>query len=171
VVRSALSVSNRSVQAASLNVSDIDHRVRQMPSKAPHRIFVEEAGPWGDWLSRYLRQKDSDCWGVAPSRMPQQAGDRVQTDRRDAVYLARLARSGDRPAVSVPTVEEEAMRALTRARAATLSDLKAATLRRTAFGLRHDSRSTGHAHGGPAPLRWLSEGVCPPPAQHIVFPA
>jgi transposase len=132
-------------------------------------IFVSEAGPCGSWLSRYLRKKDDDCWVVAPSLMPPKAGDRVTTDRRDAMQLARLARSGDRTAVSVPTGEEEAMRDLTRARAETLSDRKAATFRLTAFLLRHALRSTGRANWSPAPLRWLSDVVCPTPAQHSVF--
>ena len=43
---------------------------------------------------RYLRQKDYDSWEVAPSLIPKKAGERVKTDRRDAVPLARLARSG-----------------------------------------------------------------------------
>jgi transposase len=148
---------------------DSDQRIRKMPSQATHLIFVSEAGPWGYWLYRYLRQKDDACWGVAPSLMPKKAGDRITTDRRDALPLARLARSGDRTAVSVPTGEDEAMRDLTRAREDTLSALKDATVRRKAFLLRHDIRDTGPAHGGPAPLRGLAEVVCPPPAQPIVF--
>jgi transposase len=83
--------------------------------------------------------------------------------------LARLARSGDLPAVSVPKVEDEAMRELTRVREETLSDRKAAKFRRKAFLLRHDIRYTGRANWSPAPLRWLSEVVCPTPAQPIVF--
>jgi transposase len=81
---------------------DIDHLVRKMPAKATHLIFVSEAGPCGSWLYRYLTTKGYDCWGVAPSLMPKKSGDRVQTNRRDAVPLARLARSGDLPLVSVP---------------------------------------------------------------------
>ena len=103
--------------------------------------------------------------------IPKKPGDRVTTDRRDAVQLARLARSDDRTTVSVPTVNDEAMRDLTRAREDTISDLKDATLRLTAFVLRHDIRAVGRANGGPAHLRWLSEVVCPTPAQHIVFQA
>jgi transposase len=68
----------------------------------------------------------------------------------------------------VPKVEEEAMRALTRAREDTLSDLKATKCRLKAFLLRHDIRYTGRATWGPAPLRWLSEVVCATPAQQIV---
>src|SRR5262249_3046695 len=59
---------------------DIDQLVRQRPSKANHLIFVYEAGPCGSWLYRYLTQKDYPCWVVAPSLMPQKAGDRVKTD-------------------------------------------------------------------------------------------
>ena len=84
---------------------DIDQRLRKMPSKATHLVFISAAGPCGSWLYRYLRKKDYDCWVVAPSRIPKKAGDRVKTDRRDAVQLARLARAGDLTAVSVPTVE------------------------------------------------------------------
>jgi len=148
---------------------DIDQLIRKMPSKAKPLIFVYEAGPCGYWLYRYLRQKDYDCWVVAPSLIPQKAGDRIKTDRRDAMQLARLARSGDLTAVYVPTVEDEAIRDLTRVREDTLSDLKAAKFRLKAFLLRHDIRYTGRANWSPAHLRWLSEVVCPTPAQQIVF--
>lgn len=117
-----------------------------------------------------MPKKDYDCWVVAPSLIPKKAGNRVKTDRRDALQLARLARSGDLTAVYVPKVEDEAMRDLTRAREDTLSDLKDAKFRLNAFLLRHDIRYTGRANWSPAHLRWLSEVVCPTPTQHIVFP-
>ena len=150
---------------------DIDQLVRKMPSKAPHLIFVYEAGPCGYWLYRYVTKKGYDCWVVAPSLVPQKAGDRVTTDRRDAMQLARLARSGDLTVVYVPKVEDEAIRDLTRAREDTLSDLKDAKFRLKAFLLRHDIRYTGRANWSPAHLRWLSEVVCPTPAQQLVFQA
>jgi transposase len=93
----------------------------------------------------------------------------VKTARRDAVQLARLMRSGDLTPVYVPTVEDEAIRDLSRAREDALRDLKAAKFRLKAFLLRHDIRYTGRATWGPAHLRWLSEVVCPTPAQHMVF--
>ena len=148
---------------------DIDHLIRTMQSKATHVIFVYEAGPCGSWLSRYFTNKGDDCWVVAPSLIPKKPGDRIKTDRRDAVQLARLARSGDLTPVSVPQVDDAAIRDLTRAREDTLSDGKDATLRLKAFLLRHDIRYTGRANWSPAHLRWLSEVVCPTPAQHIVF--
>jgi transposase len=148
---------------------DIDQLIRKMQSKATHLIFVYEAGPCGYWLYRYLTKKGYDCWVVAPSLIPKKPGDRVKTDRRDAVQLARLARSGDLTAVYVPKVEDEAIRDLARAREDTLRDLKSAKFRLKAFLLRHDIRYTGRATWGPAHLRWLAEVVCPTPAQQIVF--
>jgi transposase len=148
---------------------DIDSLSRKMQSKANHLIFVYEAGPCGYWLYRYLSKQGYDCWVVAPSLIPKKPGDRVKTDRRDAVQLARLARSGDLTVVYVPKVEDEAIRDLTRAREDTLRDLKSAKFRLKAFLLRHDIRYSGRATWGPAHLRWLAEVVCPTPAQQIVF--
>jgi transposase len=149
--------------------ADIDHLVRKLQSKAQHLVFVYEAGPCGYWLYRYLSKKGYHCWVVAPSLIPKKAGDRVKTDRRDAMQLARLMRSGDLTPVYVPTVDDEAIRDLTRAREDAINDLKAAKFRLKAFLLRHDIRYTGRATWSPAHLRWLSEVVCPTPAQQIVF--
>ena len=107
----------------------IDQLIRQMPSQATHLIFVYEAGPWRLLALPFFLPKGYDCGVVAPSLIPQKPGDRVKTDRRDAVPLARLARAGDLTAVDVPTVEDEAMRALTRAREAALSALNDAKCR------------------------------------------
>jgi transposase len=150
---------------------DLDQRIRHMPAKAQHVLLIYEAGPCGDWLDRYRTTKGDDGWVVAPSRMPQKAGDRVTTDRRDAVPRARLARSGDLTAVDVPTVADDAMRDLSRARADTRSALQDATVRLNACWRRHDSRDTGRAHGRPAQLRGLAEVVGPTPAQPLVFQA
>jgi transposase len=109
------------------------------------------------------------CWVVAPSLIPKQAGDRVNTDRRDAIPLARLMRSGDVTPVYVPRVDDEAIRDLTRAREDTIRDLQAAKFRLKAFLLRHDIRYTGRATWSPAHLRWLNAVVCPTPAQQMVF--
>jgi transposase len=102
--------------------------------------------------------------------LPPRPGARGQTARRAALPCARLRRAGDLPPVDGPPGAEAASRDLGRARAEALRDLQAATLRLTALWRRHDIRSTGPAPGPPAPLRWRSEGVCPPPAQHSVFP-
>ncbi len=148
---------------------DIDHLIRQLQSKAKHLVFVYEAGPCGSWLSRDLTKPGHVCWVVAPARIPKRAGDRVKTDRRDAVQLARLMRSGDLTPVYVPKVEDEAVRDLSRAREDALRDLKAAKFRLKAFLLRQDIRYAGSANWGPAHLRWLAAVGCPTPAQQIVF--
>ena len=147
---------------------DIDPLIRKMPSNSQHLIVVYEAGPCGYWRYRYLTQQGHVCGVVAPSLIPKTPGDRVKTNRRDAIKLARLMRSGDLTPVYVPTVDDEALRDLCRAREAALRDLKTATFRLKAFRLRHDIRYTGRATWGPAHLRWLSEVVCPTPAQQIV---
>ena len=78
-------------------------------------------------------------------------------------------RSGDLTPVYVPQVEDEAIRDLCRAREDAIHDLKAAKFRLKAFLLRQDIRYTGRATWNSAHLRWLSEVVCPTPAQQIVF--
>lgn len=79
-----------------------------------------------------------------------------------------LMRSGNLTPAYVSTVEDEALRDLSRAREAALRALKAATCRLKTCLRRHDSRSTGRATWGPAHLRWLSEVVWPTPAQQVV---
>ena len=148
---------------------DIDKLLRKLQAKGKKLHLVYEAGPCGYWLYRYLTKKGRKCWGVAPSQIPQKAGDRVKTDRRDAMQLARLLRSGDLTPIYVPAVEDEAIRDLVRAREDALKDLKAAKVRLKAFLLRQDIRYEGRATWGPAHLRWLANVVCPTPAQQIVF--
>jgi transposase len=148
---------------------DIDKLIRRLQAKGKLLHFVYEAGPCGYWLYRYLTKKNLKCWVVAPSCIPKKAGDRVKTDRRDAVQLARLLRSDDLTPVYIPSVEDEAIRDLVRAREDALKDLKAAKVRLKAFLLRQDIRYEGRANWGAAHLRWLAEVVCPTPAQQIVF--
>jgi transposase len=148
---------------------DIDHLIRRLQSKSPHLVFVYEAGPCGYWLYRYLTHKGHVCSVVAPSLIPKKPGDRVKTNRRDAIKLARLMRSGDLTPVYIPKVDDEAIRDLCRAREDAMRDLKATKFRLKAFLLRHDIRYVGRATWSPAHLRWLSEVVCPTPAQQIVF--
>jgi transposase len=145
--------------------SDIDKLTRQLKAKALRLVFAYEAGPSGYGLYRYLLSKGYTCVVVAPSLIPRRSGDRVKTDRRDAVQLARLMRSGDLSSVYVPKIEDEAIRDLSRAREDTLKGLKAAKLRLKSFLLRHGIYYTGRASWTPAHLRWLAEVVCPTPTQ------
>jgi len=148
---------------------DIDKLIRTLQSKGAALVFVYEAGPCGYWLYRYLTRKGLPCHVVAPSLIPRKPGDRVKTDRRDAITLARLMRTGDLTSIYVPQVQDEAIRDLSRAREDAMRDLKAAKYRLKAFLLRQDIRYAGRASWNPAHLRWRSEVVCPTPAQQIVF--
>src|SRR5882724_2047409 len=148
---------------------DIDNLIRKLQGKGKKLHLVYEAGPCGYWLYRYLTKKKLTGWVVAPSCIPKKASDRVKTDRREAMQLARLLRSGDLTPVYIPSVEDEAIRDVVRAREDALKDLKTAKVRLKAFLLRQDIRYEGRATWGPAHLRWLANVVCPTPAQQIVF--
>jgi len=149
--------------------ADIDRLIRRLQGKAPALRFAYEAGPSGYGLYRYLTGKGLVCEVVAPSLIPRRPGDNVKTDRRDAVELARLLRSGDLTAVYVPTVEDEAIRDLCRARDAARVTLKDAKLRLKAFLLRLGLHYVGRADWNAAHKRYLAKVVCPTPAQQIVF--
>src|SRR5262245_36207327 len=75
--------------------SDIDKLLRRLHSQASRLVIAYEAGPCGYVLHRYLTGKGLECKVVAPSLVPKRPGDKVKTDRRDAVEIARLLRSGD----------------------------------------------------------------------------
>ena len=79
--------------------------------KKDHQLrVVYEAGPCGYQIYRYLHSKNIDCAVVAPSMIPKRSGDRIKTDRRDAINLVRLFRAGELTSIYVPTVEDEAIR-------------------------------------------------------------
>jgi transposase len=148
---------------------DIDKLLKQLHLRGRHLRIVYEAGPCGFWLQRYLHKKGLECSVVAPSLIPRRPGDRVKTDRRDALQLARLHRAGELSAIHVPDIADEAVRDLSRAREDAQRDLKSAKFRLKAFLLRQDIRYEGQARWTPAHLRWLARVVCPTPAQQIVF--
>ncbi len=99
-----------------------------------------EAGPTGYALHRQLTTLGIDCMVVAPSLIPKQPGNKVKTDRRDALKLARLLRSGDLTPVWVPDEAHEALRNLVRARADAKADQLRAKHRLSKFLLRQGCR-------------------------------
>lgn len=99
-----------------------------------------EAGPCGYAVYWDLTKMGIACEVVAPTLIPTKAGDRVKTDRRDAVKLARSYRSGDLTAVWVPDREHESLRDLVRAREAAKGDEKRARHRLSKFFLRRGLR-------------------------------
>ncbi len=158
-----------SLGAIGTRQSDIDTLIRRLESKGAPLVFSDGAGPCGSWLSRDPTGKGLAGQVVRPSPIPREAGGRVKTDRRDAIALARVMRSGDLSAIDVPGVEAEALRDLSRGRDDAMQDLTRRTRRLTSVLLRHDVRSEGRANWNPAPLRWLPAVVCPTPPQQIVF--
>jgi transposase len=157
------------VGAIGTRQADIDQMVRRLESKTPTLVFAYEAGPTGYGLHRYLTGRGFECRVVAPSLIPKRPGDKVKTDRRDAVELARLLRSGDLTGVYVPSIEDEAIRDLSRARDAARLTMKSAKVRLKAFLLRLGRHYEGRADWTEAHRRYLAKVVCPTPAQQIVF--
>jgi transposase len=96
-----------------------------------------EAGPTGYVLYRWLLELNVPCTIVAPSLIPKRAGDRVKTDKRDALRLAQLFRAGELTSVYIPTPEDEALRDLVRAREDAKEDLCRHKQRLGKFLLRH----------------------------------
>ena len=104
----------------------------------PGRVWAcYEAGPTGYELARTLQRVGMRCEVIAPSLIPTRPGERVKTDKRDARRLARLFRAGELTAVRVPSVTEEAVRDLCRARADMVIDRTRARHRLLQFLLRH----------------------------------
>src|SRR5665648_356844 len=102
----------------------------------PDPAVTYEAGPTGYELARALAAAGVPCLVAAPSRIPRAPGDRVKTDRRDAVRLARLLRLEELVAVRVPGLAEEAARDLVRAREDARGDLMRARHRLSKLLLR-----------------------------------
>ena len=110
-----------------------------------------------------------DCVVVAPSLIPKKPGERVKTNRRDAVTLARLHRTGELTSVWVPDATHEAVRDLARAREGGSEDLRKKRQQLLAFLLRHGRLFSGRQHWTLAHLRWLAHQSFEHPAQQIVF--
>jgi transposase len=123
-----------------------------------------EAGPGGYGLHRLLSSLGVACQVVAPSLVPKGSRDRVKTDRRDAVRLARLHRAGELTAIRVPSAQEEAIRDLVRVRADLVADLKRAKQRLLAMLLRHGTVWRAGDYWTIAHRQWIAGLVFDDPA-------
>jgi len=129
-----------------------------------------EAGPTGFVLYWQLTQLGVDCVVVAPTLVPKKPGDRVKTDRRDALKLARSHRSGDLTAVWVPDEDSEALRDLVRQREAAKQDQLRARHRLTKFLLRTGQRPPlGLKAWTERYMRWLEQVRFTQPAQEVTL--
>ena len=122
------------------NRADAVRKLVKKLGPADHLRMCYEAGPTGYVVYWQLAQLGVACDVVAPSLVPVKAGDRVKTDRRDALKLARSYRAGDLTPVAVPDAAQEALRDLVRAREAAKKDQLRARHRFGKFLLRHGRR-------------------------------
>ncbi|HUB50353.1 MAG TPA: IS110 family transposase [Acetobacteraceae bacterium] len=130
--------------------------VRKLAAKYRRLVFCYEAGPTGYGLHRQLKELGHECLVVAPSLIPRKPGDRVKTNRRDAMSLARQLRAGDLTAVWVPDARHEAMRDLTRARWATVRDLRSKRQQVSSLLLRLGRHYPRRTKWGKAHKAWLA---------------
>ncbi|MEJ1958499.1 MAG: IS110 family transposase [Nitrosomonadales bacterium] len=143
--------------------------VKQLRKGNANLSFCYEAGPCGYGIHRQLTDLGWDCQVVAPSLIPKKAGDRIKTDRRDSLMLARLHRAGELTAVWVPDGAQEALRDLTRAR----EDMKHLQIqvrqRLLGFLLRHGRRYDGKTKWTLTHYRWMETVKFEHAVQQIVF--
>lgn len=128
-----------------------------------------EAGPCGYGLYRQLRALGHDCLVAAPSLIPKKPGERVKTDRRDCLALARLHRAGELTAVWVPEAAHEAMRDLVRTRMAAQKHLARSRQELQGFLLRHGRIYQGRSPWSRAHRLWLAGLRFEHPAQQIAL--
>ena len=143
--------------------------MRKLQQKATLKVCYE-AGACGYVLYRQLATMGIDCIVVAPTLIPVKSGDRVKTDRRDALKLARYLRAGELTAVWVPEPAHEALRDLVRLREDVQADQKRARNRLGKFLLRQGfhppagTKAWSRAHREWLDTIWMEE-----PAQRLVL--
>jgi transposase len=146
----------------------LDRLLRKLGGDGMSLRFCYEAGPCGYGIQRHVSAQGHECIVVAPSLIPRRAGDRIKTDRRDAVSLARLHRAGELTAVWVPDARHEAMRDLVRARLDAVHSLRRVRQQLSGFLLRQ-----GCHYGRPAwtklHRRWLAGLKFEQAVHHIVL--
>jgi transposase len=130
---------------------------------------VYEAGPCGYALARELIRLGYHCEVVAPSKIPRRPGERIKTDRRDALNLAGLARAGELVPVRIPDERDEAIRDLSRARVDAVRARHKARQQLKALMLRHGRRYSGKTSWSAAHERYLGAVSFAHPAQDIAF--
>ncbi len=143
--------------------------VRKLACRYARLTFCYEAGPTGYGLYRQIKSLGHACMVVAPSLIPKKAGERVKTNRRDALSLAKLLRAGELTAVWVPDARHEAMRDLTRAREAAVADLRSKRQQVSSFLLRQELRYAGKKTWSKAHMSWLASLKLDHVEQRIAF--
>jgi transposase len=147
----------------------IERTLKKLASRHGRLHVCFEAGPTGYGLYRQVQALGHACMVVAPALIPRRAGERVKTNRRDAVTLARLHRAGELTGVWVPDTVHEAVRDLVRAREAAADDLRRKRQQLLSFLLRQGRIYSGSGHWTLAHRRWLAQQSFEHSAQQIVF--
>jgi transposase len=147
----------------------IERLIKKLARRYEKLQVCFEAGPTGYGLYRQMQALGHDCLVVAPALIPRRSGERVKTNRRDALTLARLFRAGELSGVWVPDEVHEAVRDLVRGRLTVAEDVRRKRQQLLSFLLRHGRIFTGGDHWTRAHRRWLAEQSFDHPAQQIVF--
>jgi transposase len=136
----------------------------------PEQVLVAyEAGPCGYGLARELAAHGYRCDVIAVAKMPRKPGDRIKTDRRDALSLARYLRAGELTPVTIPDARDEAVRDLSRAREDAVRARLKARQQLKAMLLRHGRSYAGKTSWSAAHERYLAMVAFPHPAQDIGY--
>lgn len=147
----------------------IERMIRKLAGRYDRLHVCFEAGPTGYGLYRQIQELGHECLVVAPALIPKRPGERVKTNRRDAVTLARLHRAGELTGVWVPDPIHEAVRDLVRAREAASEDLRRKRQQLLSFLLRQGRIYGTGGHWTLAHRRWLAGLKFEHVAQQIVF--
>lgn len=143
--------------------------VKKLGARYGRLTFCYEAGPTGYGLYRQIKSLGHDCMVVAPSLIPRRPGDRVKTNRRDALSLAKLLRAGDLTAVWVADERHEAMRDLSRARGTAVEDLRGKRQQVSSFLLRQGLHYPGKKTWTKAHTIWLASVPLAHAEQRLAF--
>lgn len=131
--------------------------------------IVYEAGPCGYTLARQLRAHGYACEVIAPAKIARRPGDRIKTDRRDALLLARAARAGELVSVMIPDERDEALRDLSRSREDAVRARLKARQQLKAMLLRHGQRYSGKSSWTQAHQRYLASVCFGQSAQELAY--
>lgn len=137
--------------------------------RADQLLLAYEAGPCGYTLARKLAEQGYRCEVIAATKTPRKPGERIKTDRRDALALARYLRSGELTPITIPDARDEAIRDLSRAREDAVRARLKARQQLKAMLLRHGHRYTGKTSWTLAHERYLAEIAFTHPCQNIAF--
>jgi len=155
------------------SLAAVERALRKLANKLEVKLqdlnICYEAGPTGFVLARRLRQLRVECVVMAPTRSSRKPGEKIKTDKRDAVKIAREFRNGDIVEVRVPPATDEAVRDVSRARTDAVDDQSRAKQRLKSFLLRSGHRYEGNANWSAPHMNYLRSLSLADPAQAVVL--